>query len=71
MEIKEKKVMTELIFSKEEGDFIIKLYDIISTLSYESDTFLDDVFENLINEIEDQKKKGREKYRIDVEDYYD
>lgn len=71
MEVKEKKVMTELIFSKEEGDFIIKFYDIISRLSYESDTFLDDVFENLINEIEDQKKRNREKYRIDVEDYYD
>lgn len=71
MEIKEKKVMTELIFSKEEGDFLIKLLDVILEISDESGFCLDEVFQDIVGEIQIQKNKDYGKYKFDVENYYE
>lgn len=72
MEIKERKIMTKLIFSEEEGDLLIKIYDVIHKLSYENDICdPDEVFQSLVCEIEDQKKRGYKEYSVEVEDYYE
>lgn len=72
MEIKERKIMTKLIFSEKEGDLLIKIYDVIHKLSYEQDICdPDEVFQSLVWEIEDQKKRGYKEYSVEVENYYE
>lgn len=85
MEIKEKKIMTEVILSKEEGDFLIEFFDkVVNELCLLSNSGYDipigsdeepidplDTFLDIMREIKEQKRKGYEEYILDdIKDYY-